>query len=104
MPYNDDTRPDLDPWEVLGVPADSGGETLRQAYLKKLRQFPPDRAPEEFERVRDAYDMARKPGMRLQAMLTAENPGAPLASLLDGVEFERAFVGPKPWLALMKEK
>ena len=100
----DKNQSDLDPWEVLGVPADSTGETLRQAYLKKLRQYPPDRAPEEFERIRDAYNMARNPGTRVQAMLTAEDPKASLASLLDGVECERAFVGPKAWLALMKEK
>ncbi|MDP7639423.1 MAG: J domain-containing protein [Candidatus Hydrogenedentes bacterium] len=98
------TQSGLDPWDVLGVPDDVGEEELRQAYLKKLRQYPPDRAPKEFERIRDAYNEARNPGMRVQAMLTAENPGAPLASLLDGVECERAFVGPKPWLALMKEK
>lgn len=104
MPPDDKTQADLDPWEVLGVPADASEETLRQAYLKKLRQYPPDRAPEEFERIRDAYDMARKPGMRMQAMLTGENPEASLVSLLDGVEWERAFVGPKPWLALLKEK
>ena len=89
------TQSGLDPWDVLGVPDDVGEEELRQAYLKKLRQYPPDRAPKEFERIRDAYNEARNPGM---------NPGAPLASLLDGVECERAFVGPKPWLALMKEK
>ena len=100
----DKNQSDLDPWEVLGVPADSTGETLRQAYLKKLRQYPPDRAPEEFERIRDAYNMARNPGTRVQAMLTAEDPKASLVSLLDGVEGKRAFVGPKAWLALMKEK
>jgi len=103
MRFDDKSQPGLDPWEVLGVPADASEETLRQAYLKKLRQYPPDRAPEEFERVRDAYDMARKPGMRLGAMLSTENPEAPLVSLLDDVEHERAFVGPKAWLALMKE-
>lgn len=104
MPPDDKTQPDLEPWEVLDVTADASEETLRQAYLKKLRQYPPDRAPEEFERIRDAYDMARKPGMRMQAMLTGENPEASLVSLLDSVEWERAFVGPKPWLALLKEK
>jgi curved DNA-binding protein CbpA len=97
-------RPDMNPWEVLGVSPDVSAETLRQAYLKKLRQYPPDRSPEEFERIRDAYSMARNPGLRMQAMLTAEDPGASLASLLDDLEFNRAFVGPTPWLAVMKGK
>lgn len=96
--------PNQNPYEVLGVPADASDEALRQAYLKKLRQHPPDRAPEEFERIRDAYDMARRPGLRAQTMLTAEDPTTPLDSLLDGVEGQRAFVGPNPWLAVMKAR
>ncbi len=104
MRPDDYTKPGPDPWEALGVAAGANAETLRRAYLKKLRQYPPDRAPEEFERIRDAYSAARNPGVRVQAILGAEDPRASLASLLDGVECERAFVGPKPWLALMKER
>ncbi len=97
-------QPNLNPWEVLGVPAGASEENLRQAYLNKLRQYPPDRAPEEFERVRDAYSMARNPQMRMHAMLTADDPEASLVSLLDAAECERAFVGPAPWLAVTKGK
>ena len=50
-----------DPAAILGVAAQAGAATLRAAYLEKVRQFPPDRCPAEFERVRDAYAILSDP-------------------------------------------
>ena len=51
----------MDPTEVLGVGQDAGEEEIRAAYVRKVKEHPPDRSPEEFERIRDAYDSLRDP-------------------------------------------
>ncbi len=92
-----------DPREVLEIPAEAGDEEIRAAYLRKVKQYPPDRSPREFERVRDAYEMLRDPRQRARRLLLAD-PKQPLASLLDGLKPERRFTGPVPWLAVSREK
>jgi len=93
-----------DPYRVLGLGPEAGDEQIRAAYLAKLKQFPPDRAPVEFEQVRDAYELLRDRRRRAQHTLFSVNPYAPLESLLDGTENQRQFAGPGPWLAVLKEK
>jgi curved DNA-binding protein CbpA len=50
-------NPDCPP--VLEVEAEAGDEEIRDAYVRKVKRYPPDRSPREFERVRDAYEMPR---------------------------------------------
>lgn len=44
------------PYRVLGVSESAEDETIRAAYLKAISEFPPDRHPDRFERIRAAYD------------------------------------------------
>jgi len=92
-----------DPSEILGVPPEAGEEEIRAAYLCKVKEFPPDRAPGEFERIRDAYGILRDPRRRTEHLLFAVDPDAPLISLLRRRPSERCFVGPNSWLAVVKE-
>ena len=92
------------PYAVLGVALDADDERIRAAYLARLKQFPPDRSPAEFEQVRDAYAQLRDRRRRAQYMLFSANPEEPFASLLEGVNSQRRFVGPSPWLAVLKER
>jgi DnaJ-class molecular chaperone len=94
----------LNPYAVLGVGRNTDDECIRAAYLAKLKQFPPDRSPAEFERVRDAYELLRDRRRRAHYTLLCANPEAPLESLLDGMERERRFVGLAPWLAVLKDR
>ena len=89
---------------VLEVGPQAGDEEIRSAYLRKVKEYPPDRTPREFERVRDAYEMLRDPRRRTRSMLLSGNPDQRLASLLDGRQSERRFIGPAPWLAVLQEK
>jgi curved DNA-binding protein CbpA len=93
-----------DPREVLGVSPNAGEEEIRAAYLRKVKEYPPDRAPEEFEKVRNAFETLRDPRKRTLAMLHASDPGAPLASILDGRAPRRLFAGPQPWREVLKAK
>jgi curved DNA-binding protein CbpA len=101
---NKSALPIPDPYAVLGVGPGAEDEQIRAAYLAKLKQFPPDRSPVEFEQVRDAYELLRDQRRRAQHTLFSVNPEAPLASLLDGMDNHRQFVGPGPWLAVLKER
>jgi len=93
-----------DPYAVLGLEPGAGDEQIRAAYLARLKQFPPDRSPAEFERIRDAYDVLRDRRKRAQHTLFSVNPEVRLDSLLDGKHNDRRFVGPRPWLAVLKER
>jgi curved DNA-binding protein CbpA len=92
-----------DPRQVLGVPPEASDEEIRAAYLRKVKEYPPDRAPREFERVRDAYEILRDPRLRARHLLLSADPRQPLASLLEGRVSERRFIGPEPWLAILRE-
>jgi curved DNA-binding protein CbpA len=94
----------MDPAEVLGVGAEAGEDEIRAAYLRKVKEHPPDRSPEEFERVRDAYDSLRDPRRRMRDRLLAADPFAPFASTVDLHARPRRFVGPQPWLEVLKGK
>lgn len=39
-------------------------EEIKQAYRRLLRQYPPERAPEEFKRIREAYETLTDPDAR----------------------------------------
>ncbi|HEX9731916.1 MAG TPA: J domain-containing protein [Thermoanaerobaculia bacterium] len=91
------------PETILGVTPEAGDEEIRAAYLRNVEEFPPDRSPREFERVRDAYEALRDPRRRRTRILDAD-PEAPFASLLEGMPMERRHVGPEPWLAAIRER
>ncbi len=89
---------------VLGVPADADAERVRHAYLEQVRLYPPDKEPDRFERIRDAYDLLKDPRARAQQVLSPElDLAAPLTDLLKG-RAGRQFVGPDPWLDVLKER
>ena len=90
--------------QVLGVAPDADGEELRRAYLRQVQEHPPDREPELFERIRDAYEQLRDPAVRARRVLEGPDPALPLTSLLGGGKPQRRFVGSGPWLHVLKEK
>ncbi|MEA1911445.1 MAG: J domain-containing protein [Spirochaetota bacterium] len=47
------------PYEILGVPGDSADREIRKAYLQRIKEFPPERNPEEFKRIRKAYGILK---------------------------------------------
>jgi hypothetical protein len=90
--------------EILGVAANASEDEVRSAYLEKVKQFPPDRSPEAFERIRDAYEKLRDPRSRAKAMLIAPDTNLPLVSLVDSIKRRRIFAGPQPWREVLKSK
>lgn len=94
----------MDAWQVLDVSRDAGDEEIRAAYLRKVKEHPPERSPEEFERIRDAYDILRDPRRRMHDSLFGCDPFEPMTSAIRIDAPTRKFVGPQPWLEVFKRK
>ena len=92
----------MDPIEVLGISQNATDEEIRMAYLLRVREYPPDRAPEQFEKIRDAYETLRDPRRRMRHRLFSLDPGAPLVPLFGDDARPRRFVGHGPWLEVLK--
>ena len=92
------------PLDILGVPRDAGPGEIRAAYLNKIKEYPPEKFPAEFERVRDAYAMLDDARYRTRLMLRSADPEASMERLLDDQQQIRRFVGPEAWLAAMRER
>jgi DnaJ-domain-containing protein 1 len=90
--------------EILGVAASASEEEIRAAYLAKVKEFPPDRSPEEFEKIRDAYDKLRDPRRRAQAMLLSTEFQEPLVRLIEDRKPRRVYAGPQPWREVLKQR
>jgi curved DNA-binding protein CbpA len=58
-----------DPYEVLNLPADAEDETIRRRYLELVRQFSPERHPEKFAAIRQAYEGLKDVHTRLRHRL-----------------------------------
>lgn len=49
-----------DPFQLLGVTRNTSPRDLKRAYTQLIRLYKPEHAPEEFRRIRAAYDSARQ--------------------------------------------
>lgn len=58
-----------DPHAILGVSPDADAGALRKRYLELVRQHTPERSPQEFARIRAAYEQLRDPVERLNRQL-----------------------------------
>ena len=93
-----------DPWSVLDVSEQADKDQIRAAYIEKVKQFPPERCGEQFERIRDAYAQLKDPQRIRMIAILGESPSAPLASLLDDHIRQRHYVGPAAWLDVVKQQ
>ena len=90
--------------QILGVAPAASDEEIRAAYLRKVKEHPPEQSPELFEQIRDAYETLKDPRKRMAAMLFAADPNEPLAALIKDELPQRRFCGPEPWLEVLKRK
>jgi tetratricopeptide (TPR) repeat protein len=51
-------------YERLEIPRTAVAEEIKRAYQRKLRLYPPERAPEEFKLIREAYETLGNPETR----------------------------------------
>lgn len=66
-----------DPFQVLGVSRDAGEAEVRARYLELVKQYPPEREPEKFREIREAYETAKDPLSIAQYLLTPPGDDVP---------------------------
>ena len=71
----------MTPWQVLGVDPDVGVSDLRRRYAALIKEFRPETHPQDFARIREAYEtalaFARRRALALEeeAAGTVDEPG-----------------------------
>lgn len=56
--------------EILRVSKDADPETLRKAYLRMVRRYPPEHFPEKFSRIHKAYNRLRGEDLAIDEVAT----------------------------------
>ena len=64
-------------YEVLGLKEGADEKEIKRAYFKLVRQFSPEKDPERFQQIREAYENLNKG--KTQAQLTLKIPEDPFA-------------------------
>ena len=80
------------PFEILMVSPDATDEAIKRAYLQKVKEYPPDQAPEQFQAVRSAYESVQNHKARLAySLFHIEQPNADALSqaLLQNTSIQR---------------
>lgn len=57
------------PYQILDAPEQAGDAEIKQAYLQKVKQFPPDHHHEQFQLVQQAYEAVKDLESRTQYAL-----------------------------------
>src|SRR5258708_3272593 len=68
-----------DPYSVLGLTRQATMLEIKQSYFKLVRQYPPERDPDGFRRIRDAYEALRTPVARADTDRQLIQPPPPFA-------------------------
>lgn len=71
-----------DPYETLGVSPDVDEVALRKRYLELVRQHPPEKSPQKFAQIREAYEELRDPVERLRRQLFQVHSGETLDDVI----------------------
>lgn len=63
-------------YERLGLSNGADEKEIKKAYFKKIRQYNPEKAPEEFKKIREAYEQLQNPENRkkCEQLINLENP------------------------------
>lgn len=80
------------PYSILGATPADGDEVIRRHYLDAVRRFPPERCPEQFARIRAAYERIKDENARLEFLLFDATQGESIDEL---IEEERCRITPK---------
>ncbi len=79
-----------DPYAVFDLPPDSDNETIRRRYLSLVRAHTPERDPERFSAIREAYEILRDPVNRMQFRLFDAGKDDSIEAILQEVKTRSA--------------
>jgi len=87
-----------DVYAVLGLDHAATAEDVRRAYFRLVRQYPPEAHPDEFKRIRAAYETLRSPLRRAELALSTFDESVTeidldlIARVAEGPDFDAAAV------------
>jgi curved DNA-binding protein CbpA len=91
------------PYEILEVKEDADDAGIKKAYLGMVRRYPPERCPDDFQRIYRAYEQVRTSEDRLSYRLfhcTLPEP-ADIAALLLQKDKQRVPASREEWQSLL---
>lgn len=91
---------DLNPHDVLGLAADASLEEVRRAYLRLVREHPPDRDPDKFREIHSAYTLLNDPMEQAKALLALSRDPPDLTAIIAAAETRPLRIPKLPLLAL----
>ncbi len=53
------------PYEVLQILPSANDSQIKESYVRKVKEYPPERFPEEFKKIREAYEAISTPRNRV---------------------------------------
>ena len=53
------------PYEVLQILPTANDAQIKESYIQKVKEYPPERFPEEFKEIREAYEAVSTPRKRV---------------------------------------
>ncbi len=84
---------------VLNVSPDAGDEEIRASYIRMVKTYTPEKHPEMFRRVTEAYDALKDERLRVETRVfgsdRSTNWEEGLRSLIDAVKVVRKRIGLK---------
>ena len=75
-----------DPYEILDLARGASEADIRRRYLELVRQYPPDRDPQRFTEIHQAYEKLRDPVLRMEAKLFDLESGETIAGIIADVQ------------------
>ena len=63
------------PWIILNITQNADDEAVKAAWLKSIKRYPPDRDPERFQQIQQAYEQLKTERLRTSYRLF--NPQQP---------------------------
>lgn len=93
------------PYETLEVKDSADDTEIKKAYLHMVRRYPPERFPDDFQRIRRAYELIKTEEDRLSYRLFhSELPDpADIAALLLQKDKQSIPTSSKEWLTLLSQ-
>ncbi|SLM33205.1 hypothetical protein MTBBW1_950003 [Desulfamplus magnetovallimortis] len=54
---------------VLNIPLDASDEQIRKRYLELVKKYPPEREPQQFQKINSAYEEIKDQRSRVKSRL-----------------------------------
>ncbi len=92
-----------DPYAVLGLTRQATALEVKEAYFKLVHDYPPERDPEGFQRIRAAYEALRTPTARARTDRQFVQPPPPYVPPRRLPPFDLAYHPEDRWLEVRRQ-